>query len=86
MNAIPPKERAELAREAGINDQYLYQCLSGRRDMDATEAVRVERVTCQRIRRWDLRRDWHLTWPELVGQPGAPSIPDAEVLPRVESA
>lgn len=72
---ITPKERAELAKKSGVNEQYLYQCLSGRRDMDATQASIVERETERRIRRWQLRRDWDVTWPELVGSEGAPPAP-----------
>jgi len=75
---ITPKERAELAERAGVNEQYLYQCLSGRRDMDATQASIVERKTEGRIRRWQLRRDWHVTWPELVGAEGAPPLEQQE--------
>lgn len=71
---ITPKERIELARKSGVNEQYLYQCLSGRRDMDATQASIVERETEGRIRRWQLRRDWNVTWPELVGIAGAPAV------------
>lgn len=29
------------------------------------------------MKRWDLRPDdWHRIWPELIGQPGAPAIPE----------
>jgi DNA-binding transcriptional regulator YdaS (Cro superfamily) len=72
---ISPKERAELAEKSGVNEQYLYQCLSGRRNMDATQASVVESKTEGRIRRWQLRRDWNVTWPELVGADGAPTTP-----------
>jgi DNA-binding transcriptional regulator YdaS (Cro superfamily) len=78
MSPVSPKERVELAEQAGINEQYLYQCLSGRRDMDAAEAARVERDTGQRIRRWHLRKDWHEVWPELVGADGAPEPATSE--------
>jgi DNA-binding transcriptional regulator YdaS (Cro superfamily) len=74
---ITAKQRADMAALARINEQYLYQCLTGRRDMDATEAVRVENVTGRKIRRWQLRRDWHLTWPELIGSEGAPPVPES---------
>jgi DNA-binding transcriptional regulator YdaS (Cro superfamily) len=72
MDTFTPKDRAELAALACINEQYLYQCLTGRRVMDAKEAVRVERVTSGRLRRWHLRHDWADTWPELVGSFDAP--------------
>jgi DNA-binding transcriptional regulator YdaS (Cro superfamily) len=75
MSEISPKERSELARIAGVNEQYLYQCLSRRRDMDATLASKVEELTKKRLRRWDLRRDWYETWPELRRLKGAPEVP-----------
>lgn len=29
--------------------------------------------------RWHLRpNDWHLIWPELIGTPGAPTVPEPE--------
>ncbi len=65
-----------LAKTAGVSEQYLYQCLSGRRRMDAAEAVRLEQVSGGRLKRWLLRSaDWHLIWPELIGTEGAPTIP-----------
>lgn len=66
MKKILPKERADLARQIGCSDQYLYQCLTRRRDMDATEAARAESVTNGRLCRSMLRRDWQETWPELA--------------------
>jgi DNA-binding transcriptional regulator YdaS (Cro superfamily) len=70
--SITPKERVEVAAQVGINEQYLYQCLTGKRDMDAVEAARVERESGGRVKRWHLRRDWASVWPELVGGEGAP--------------
>jgi DNA-binding transcriptional regulator YdaS (Cro superfamily) len=72
MSNFSPKERNELAALAGIGSAYLYQVLSGRKEMEAVEASRVERVTGKRLRRWHLRRDWAEVWPELVGVEGAP--------------
>jgi DNA-binding transcriptional regulator YdaS (Cro superfamily) len=75
MQPLPDRpERRRLAELAGINEQYLYQCLTGRRDMDAAVAARVEVVTDKAVRRWQLRRDWHKVWPELVGADGAPKL------------
>lgn len=38
--------------------------------------VTIERATCGRVRRWELRpHDWHRIWPELVGTFGAPQAP-----------
>jgi DNA-binding transcriptional regulator YdaS (Cro superfamily) len=76
MAAITPKDRARLAGMAGVSDQYLYQCLTGRREMGAQEAVRVEQQTAGELRRWQLcQATWHRIWPELVGTDGAPNVP-----------
>lgn len=76
MNIISAQERKRLAAVAGVDEQYLYQCLTGRRDMDAAEARRVEAATGHAIRRWHLRqKDWHLIWTELIGAVDAPPVP-----------
>ncbi len=65
---ITAAERKRLADLAGINEQYLYQCLTGRRDMSTEEAVRLERVTSGAIARVDVcQRTFRDRWPELVG-------------------
>ena len=77
---IHAPERIALAARLDISEQYLYQCLTGRKAMNAEEAVRVERESGGRLRRWDLRRaDWHRIWPELVGTQGAP-VPPVEAV------
>lgn len=71
------QERVELAQLVQVDEQYLYQCLTGRKDMRPKQAVRVERDSGGRLRRWFLRRnDWHETWPELIGAEGAPAVPE----------
>lgn len=73
---ISAQERAALAERVRVNEQFLYQCLTGRRCMDAKEAVRVERESHRRVLRWQLRQaDWHEIWPELAGTDGYPSLP-----------
>lgn len=72
-----PQERAELAAVLHRSADYLYQCLTGRRSMSPKEAVRAERLTNGRLRRWHVcPNDWHETWPELIGAEGAPPVPD----------
>lgn len=61
--SITAQQRKEIAALVGMNEQYLYQCLSRRRDMRPAEAVRVERVSKGLIARQDLRRDWRDVWP-----------------------
>jgi DNA-binding transcriptional regulator YdaS (Cro superfamily) len=37
----------------------------------------LEQATGGAVRRWDLRPDdWHRIWPELIGQEGAPELPE----------
>lgn len=79
---ISPQERAALAAKVGVHEQYLYQCLTRRRQMDAAEAMRVERASDGRLRRWHLRfKDWNLIWPELLDDPDAPKPVDLEAEP-----
>jgi DNA-binding transcriptional regulator YdaS (Cro superfamily) len=64
---ITPDERRQLAEKVGINEQYLYQCLTGRREMSASEAVRVEQASEGRLtRRMVCQASWQAIWPELV--------------------
>lgn len=79
MKTITAQERKRLAQKAGVDEQYLYQCLTGRRNMDAAEARDVETVLDGELMRWDLRpKDWFRIWPELASMVGAPPVP-AEV-------
>lgn len=64
---MTPQERKELAAKVGVNEQYLYQCLTGRRDMDPVEAIRIERDSGGRVTRFDLcRRRGADIWPEQL--------------------
>ena len=77
MSTITPKERVRFAEMAGVSEQYLYQCLTGRASMEAKEAARVERATERGLRRWHLRtKDWHEVWPELIDVEGRPPLPE----------
>jgi DNA-binding transcriptional regulator YdaS (Cro superfamily) len=78
MNAITPEQRGALAQELGIDPLYLYQLLTGRREMEPKAAVRLEQRSGLRLRRWHLRaKTWHEVWPELIGAEGAPPVPHA---------
>ena len=73
---MTPTDRAALAEKVQVGDAYLYQCLTGRKDMKPEEAVRVERDSGRAVRRWHLRsNDWWKVWPELIGADGAPKVP-----------
>lgn len=75
------EDRYAVAELIGCHPLYVWQCCSGKKDMDAVQASRVERITG--IRRWWLRQgDWWEVWPELIDAPGAPEPKDAP-LPRL---
>ena len=64
---ITAKRRKELAKKVGISDPYLYQCITGRKDMNPAEARRVEEETKKELRREVLcQNTWAGIWPELV--------------------
>ena len=65
---IPPDERRQLAEKVGINEQYLYQCMTGRREMSAAEAVRIEQASEGAVtRKMVCTSSWADIWPELIG-------------------
>jgi len=64
---IPPQERAVLAQKCRINDAYLYQILTRRREASPELCVLIERESASRITRKELRpADWARIWPELA--------------------
>lgn len=75
MNALTPSERAAVATAVGIHDQYLYQCLTGRRPTPADRCPAIERATSGRVSCEELRPDvrWHRVpdadWPHPEGRP-----------------
>ena len=86
VTSITPAIRKRIAARLGISEQYLYQCLTGRRDMNPAEARRVERETESEVRRWDIcQKTWHLIWPELIGTAGAPA-PPSDLVPSARTA
>lgn len=71
---ITPERRRQLAAQHGVNEQYLYQCLSGRRDMGPAEAVRLYIATKGELRLDRLCQRTHASiWPH-----GAPSLEQAD--------
>lgn len=59
--------RRELAALHGIDDDWLYQCLTGRRDMDPVKALALEAATNKEITRFMVcRKRGHLIWPDLA--------------------
>lgn len=67
MTTMTATERKAIAEKVGIDEQYLYQCFTGRKSMRAEEAARIDRDTDGAISRRQVRlHDWWLVWPELV--------------------
>lgn len=61
------EDRRRLAALAGISEPYLYQCLTGHRDMNPGAARRVEVATKGEVTRRDLcMKTWADIWPELA--------------------
>jgi len=64
---ITPDERRRLAEKVGMNEQYIYQCLTGRREMSAAEAVRIEQASGGAVtRKMVCTSSWADIWPELI--------------------
>jgi DNA-binding transcriptional regulator YdaS (Cro superfamily) len=66
-NEITPETRKTWAAKLKVSEQYLYQCISGRRDMNPIEARRIEDLTGGVITRQMLcQKTWRGIWPELL--------------------
>ena len=64
---ITPDDRKRLAAAHGVNEQYLYQLLTGRRDMNPIEARRVEDESGGELTRKMLcQKTYAGIWPELA--------------------
>lgn len=66
IKKFQPSERKEWAARLHLNEQYLYQCLTGRREMKSTTAKRIEDQSNGVITRKMLcQKTWPDIWPEL---------------------
>lgn len=64
---LTPDARKRLAALTGIDEQYLYQCLTGRRDMNPERARKAEVETKGELTRQMLcQRTYAGIWPELA--------------------
>ena len=72
---MTPNRRQQVADLVGLNEQYLYQCLTGRRQAPQQRCPSIERasdaeVTCEQLRpdvRWVRVPD--AGWPHPGGRP-----------------
>lgn len=75
MVSLPAQDRKRIAAALGLHEQYLYQCLSGRRALLPAHCAEVERATraavaCERLRpdlAWVRIADD--SWPHPKGRP-----------------
>jgi DNA-binding transcriptional regulator YdaS (Cro superfamily) len=64
---ITPDDRRRLAALTGIDEQYLYQCLRGLRDMNPTAARKAEIDSSGELTRQMLcQKTYAGIWPELL--------------------
>ena len=64
---VDSKLRQEIATQMDLSDQYIYQCLTGRRNMKPIQASTIEKITSGAItRKMVCRSNWQAIWPELV--------------------
>lgn len=64
---LTPDERRIWAEKLCLSEPYLYQCLTGFREMEPAKAVEIELATQGAITRQMLRpKSWQRIWPELA--------------------
>jgi DNA-binding transcriptional regulator YdaS (Cro superfamily) len=81
MSAITAAERKRLAEQLGLSEQYLYQCLTGRRDMDPAAAMKAETDSHGALKRQMLcQSTYRAIWPDL------PDLPDLSPVLETEKA
>lgn len=75
----PRGERVRvLAAALRVPAQVVSSWSTGYRLVPVRRCVAIERETGRQVMRWDLRPlDWHEIWPELIGLPGAPPLPQS---------
>ncbi len=78
---ITTERRRQLAVKHKVNVQYLYQCLTGRRDMNPAEAMRVETESGKELTRQMLcQKTYAGIWPDLLKDDGRqkPTLPSTQ--------
>ena len=64
---ITAERRKQLSEKHGIDKDYLYQCLTGRRDLNPAQARRLETETQGELTRKMLcQKTYAGIWPELA--------------------
>lgn len=71
----------QLASLFDVSQGMVWQWLNNKRPISPEQAVSLEQISGNELRRWDLRpNDWWRIWPELIGAPDAPSVPNEKVV------
>ena len=89
---MPASERVAVAEAVGLNEQYLYQCFTGRRPLPAEHCPGIERATAARVPCEQLRPDitWLRVpdpeWPHPGGRPCIDVAPPAKPAAEVQQA
>ena len=80
LRSLPSDDdRVSFAVGCGTTAGHLRNISYDLRVPAAELCVAIEQDTGRAVMRWDLRPDdWHLIWPELIGQPGAPAVEQKE--------
>jgi DNA-binding transcriptional regulator YdaS (Cro superfamily) len=84
---ITSDRRRQLAEKHGVNEQYLYQCLTGRRDLNPAEAMRLELESKGELTRQSLcQKTYASIWPNLKPRIGNEERRTGPVDRRVKAA
>lgn len=66
---------SQVASVLGVTVQAVCFWRDGKRETPPEHMAILEQLAKGAVRRWHMRpNDWHLIWPELVGQKGAPKV------------
>ena len=66
---------SRVAKELGVTVQAVCFWRDGKRETPPEHLAILEGLCRGVVRRWHMRpNDWHLIWPELVGQVGSPKV------------
>ncbi|ADG20367.1 hypothetical protein BC1002_6526 [Paraburkholderia atlantica] len=72
----------KLASSIGVSQSFLSQMASGLSPISQERCFLIEQATAGAVARWDLKpHNWHKLWPELVGAPGSPPVPNHTTSP-----
>ena len=69
--------QAALADQIGVKQQHVWNWLNRPGGVPPEHCAAIQSATKGAVMRWDLRPDdWWRIWPELIGTPLAPAIPE----------